>query len=385
MTPSSNASLQDTPLGLRTETVHHVSHSTYDHRDRPAYGRIDWPPYANRNISQWWTAEHDELIKRLIDKWQWHWYVELARAVTSMTPPFNQDTLRSFQEQEKGQLGVWYNKIVRFAVTRAKSLGLTSRIRAPQRKTCPLCGEEFVEDSLPAPLTERLGMDHLDFCAPCLKSTVYRGTGNQALSREQTLEYLRDLTRVLQQIPHQGFGEGIDDFHDMDSQQILAVLQVLQRKPRVNRVKELFGSWLQALIEAGVLDEDARRTSRGTQCVAKDGHVCFSLGERTIDDFLHARGITHDKEPSYPETNYRADFAVNGILIEYFGLQGDPDYDNKIKEKQEICKKYDMSLISIYASDLVNITRLESKLRTSYQARQLCSLARWNPEFSKRH
>jgi len=206
-------------------------------------------------------------------------------------------------------------------------------------------------------------MDHLDFCAPCLKSTIYRGTGNQALSREQTLEYLRDLTHVLQQIPHQGFGEGIDDFHDMDSQQILAVLQVLQRKPRVNRVKELFGSWLQALIEAGVLDEDARRTSRGTQCVAKDGHVCFSLGERTIDDFLHARGITHDKEPSYPETNYRADFAVNGILIEYFGLQGDPEYDNKIKEKQEICKKYDTSLISIYASDLVNITRLESKLR----------------------
>jgi hypothetical protein len=149
----------------------------------------------------------------------------------------------------------------------------------------------------------------------------------------------------------------------MDSQQILAVLQVLQRKPRVNRVKELFGSWLQALIEAGVLDEDARRTSRGTQCVAKDGHVCFSLGERTIDDFLHARGITHDKEPSYPETNYRADFAVNGILIEYFGLQGDPDYDNKMKEKQEICKKYDMSLISIYASDLVNTARLESKLR----------------------
>ena len=274
--------------------MHYVSHSAYDHRDRPAYGGIDWPPYANRNISQWWTAEHDELVKRLIEKWQWHWYVELALTVTSMMSPFDQDTLRSFQEQEKGQLGVWYNKIVKFAVTRAKSLGLTSRIRAPQWKMCPLCGEEFVEDSLPAPLTKRLGMDHLDFCAPCLKSTVYGGTGNQALSREQILEYLRDLTRVLQQIPYQGFGEGISDFHDMDSQQILAVLQVLQRKPKVNRVKELFGTWLQALIEAGVLDEDARRTSRGTQCVAKDGHVCFSLGEKTIDDFLHARGITHD-------------------------------------------------------------------------------------------
>lgn len=87
------------------------------------------------------------------------------------------------------------------------------------------------------------------------------------------------------------------DFHDMDFSQRLAVLQVLQRKPAIQHVRELFGSWLQALVEARVLDEDARRTSRGIQCIAKDGHVCLSLGEKTIDDFLHARGIAHEKEP----------------------------------------------------------------------------------------
>jgi hypothetical protein len=60
--------------------------SIYDYRDRPAYRNEDWPPYSNRNISKWWTAEHDELLGRLIDRWQWDWYWEVADAVESMTP-----------------------------------------------------------------------------------------------------------------------------------------------------------------------------------------------------------------------------------------------------------------------------------------------------------
>ena len=96
-----------------------------------------------------------------------------------MTPPFEKGVLEDFQEQDKEELGVWNNKIMKFAITRAENLGLATRIRAPQWKTCPLCNQRFVEDSLPAPLTKRLGMEHLDFCAPCLKKTVYQGTGNK--------------------------------------------------------------------------------------------------------------------------------------------------------------------------------------------------------------
>lgn len=181
------------------------------------------------------------------------------------------------------------------------------------------------------------------------------------------LEYVRDLTNALQQIPHQGFGEGMYDFHDMDFGQRLVVLQVLQGKPAMQHVKELFGSWLQALVEARVLDEDARRTSRGIQCIAKDGHVCLSLGEKTIDDFLHARGIVHEKEPRYPAANYRADFAVQKVFIEYFGLQGDPDYDEKVKQKQRICMNCGIDLVSVYPNDLVSIAKVESKLKMILQ------------------
>lgn len=339
--------------------------SVYDRRDRPAYRMLDRPPYSNPNIERWWTAEHDELMKRLIDQWQWHWYWEVTDAVVSMTP---KDVLDSFREQEKGKTGVWYNKIMYFAQTRAKNLGLISRIRTPQWKTCPLCGEKFVEDSLPHSCAKRLGMDHLDFCAPCLSSAIWRG--NDTSSREQVLEYIRELTSVLQIIPHDTFGQHIEDFHDMTNEQRLSVLKVLRMKPAVHRVKELFASaggrdsWFRALVEAGVLDNDARKRSRGIQCLARDGHVCYSLGEKTIDDFLHALGIAHDKEPSYPQSSYRADFLVSNVFIEYFGLKGEADYDEKIEEKQKICKEHNVELIDLYSSDLTSVAKLENRLST---------------------
>jgi len=284
-----------------------------------------------------------------------------------MAPPFQREVLLTFQEEDRGEVGAWYNKIMKFAITRAKDLGLTNRIRAPRWKICPLCNEKFVEDSLPAPLTKRLGMDHLDFCTPCLKKIVYQGTGDKNASREQIIEYVRGLTNTLQQIPSQGFGEGMSDFEGMTFEQRTAVFRVLQRKPSTERVKAVFGSWLQLLIEAGVLTEDVRRTSLGTQCVARDGHVCFSLGEKTIDDFLLAHQIVHNRDPGYPGSGYRADFAVNEVLIEYFGLQGDSDYDKKTEEKIKMCKSHNIELISIYPSDLANTSRLEKKMKPLLQ------------------
>ncbi|MGA2300735.1 MAG: hypothetical protein ABSG77_08570 [Candidatus Acidiferrum sp.] len=149
------------------------------------------------------------------------------------------------------------------------------------------------------------------------------------------------------------------DLQGMDTTERLSVLRVLKDKPAEERVKELFGSWFHALLEAGLLDDGARRTTRGTQCLAKDGHICFSLGEKTIDDLLHASRISHDREPRYPDGNLRADFVVNGVFIEYFGLAGDPDYDLKTKQKQEHCKKHRINLISVYPKDLVSSKKLE--------------------------
>ena len=91
--------------------------------------------------------------------------------------------------------------------------------------------------------------------------------------------------------------------------------------------------------------------------------MCLSLGEKTIDDYLSTRGILHEKEPTYPEGNYRADFAVKGVFIEHFGLEGNPEYDKRTEEKQRICRKHAVGLISISPKDLVSVAKLENKLQ----------------------
>lgn len=315
--------------------------------------KYDWPPYSNRNISRWWASEHDELIVRLIDKWQWDWYWEVAEAIGTMN--LNEE-ITSFLATDNS-----YNKVMRYAITRAKNLGLDERIREPEWKVCPLCGEKFIESSLPHPLIKRFGIGGLNFCSPCLKEAVL-APGDHTASKEKVTTYIANLTHVLQQIPYQDFGRGIGDFCHMDFNRRLTALRLLQQKPSIRRVKELFGSWLKALIDSGVLDEDARRTSRGIQCLANDGHVCLSLGEKTVDDYLHANGIWHEKEPAYPEANYRADFAVNGALIEHIGLKGNREYDEKTKKKQQICKAHDIDLILISPEDLAGAEKLRKKL-----------------------
>lgn len=336
--------------------------SIYDRRDKPAYEyfAVKRSYSRNKHILKWWTSTHDRLITERIEKEQWFWYWGITDAIVAITPA---ETIQSWQQIDPlCSKYAWYNVLMYFAASHAEALGFTQHVRKPEWKICPLCNEKFVEDSLPVPLVRRLGINHLDFCAPCLRDTVLQSSESDSLTREQVTAYLRDLANALQQVPNQNYGEGIDDLRDLDFQERLTVLQLLKHKPAVNRVKELFGSWLNALVEAGVLEDGARRTSRGTQCIAKDGHVCLSLGEKTIDDFLYSHGIPHEKEPHYPEGNFRGDFLVNGIFIEYFGLMGNPDYDAKTRLKQRICKKHRIKLVSIYPSDLASLKKLEQKI-----------------------
>lgn len=334
--------------------------SVYERRDQPAYGNFSVNRNYSRNphILKWWTPAHDQLLIEQIEKNQWLWYWGITDEIVAITSPDVMGTWR--QEDSLCSKYVWYNVLMYFAAARAQSLGFTKKIRKPEWKTCPLCKQRFVEDSLPVPLAKRLGIEHLDFCAPCLNEAFFQGSAS--LAKEQVMIYLRDLSNVIQRVPNQDFGEGIDDLKDLSFEERLALLRVLKGKPTVGRVKELFGSWLKALIEAEILEDGTRRTSRGTQCLAKDGHVCLSLGEKTIDDFLFSYGIIHEKEPFYPEGNFRADFLVDETFIEYFGLQGDPEYDVKIRLKQRICEKHGVELISIYPSDLVNMKKLKGKL-----------------------
>jgi DNA helicase IV len=73
-----------------------------------------------------------------------------------------------------------------------------------------------------------------------------------------------------------------------------------------------------------------------------DGKYYKSFGEKAIADFLFEHNIKYKYEHDFwwNGINYRPDFTIfkgenQGIIIEYFGLAGTPDYDAMSNEKRD--------------------------------------------------
>lgn len=147
------------------------------------------------------------------------------------------------------------------------------------------------------------------------------------------------------------------------------VRQVLLRMP-LPRDLEPGGavpSWSTLLADAGVLGE-GWRPSFGVHTVAADGHPCRSLFERYVDDWLFARGVVHTVEPPYPydaqlnPNGMRADWAINGVLVEAAGLSARSDYAAKIARKRELADRHGLQLVIVVEDDLPD---LEQVLRSA--------------------
>lgn len=75
------------------------------------------------------------------------------------------------------------------------------------------------------------------------------------------------------------------------------------------------------------------------------GEYVKSYGEKLIADFLFEHDIDYkyERNHTWNNINYRPDFtlfktAKSGVIIEYFGLKGDPDYDEMSDKKQQYWK-----------------------------------------------
>ncbi len=318
------------------------------------------PYYAeNQLILNWWKDEHDQLVLSQIQKDHWIWHSYITEQITKITPI---QAIKHWREEDPlCKQYAWYNVLMNFAVARAKQLGFTQCIRLPQEKICPICNKVFSEANIPTSIVHCLGIDRLDICYGCLGYKFSQGSGSDSISKEEIIKYFQDLVEIIQIIPNQNFGETPSSLKYLTTEKRVAVLKINDHKPTIRRIKEVFGSWLNVLIQSNIL-EAARKTSRGIQCIAQDGHLCFSLGEKTIDDYLYNHGIVHQKEPKYPEGNYKGDFLCGKVIIEFFGLKGNPDYDLKTKEKINICKKHNITLIALYPENLVVQDKLEQKL-----------------------
>lgn len=90
------------------------------------------------------------------------------------------------------------------------------------------------------------------------------------------------------------------------------------------------------------------------------GEYVKSFGEKVIADFLFEHNINYKYERSFwwNGINYRPDFTVfagddKGVIIEYFGLRGDPDYDEMSEKKRQYWENKDgWKLLDFYPADL---------------------------------
>jgi hypothetical protein len=314
----------------------------------------------NPFILRWWKNEHDQLVLTEIQRKHWIWFWDITEKITEITPSQVIEQWRA--EDPLCKHYAWYNVIMYFTAARVKQLGFTQFVRSPQQKICAGCNKIFSEASIPPSVVKYLGIDRIDVCNECIRYKLGQGSGSDTLTKQEIIRYLRNLVDVIQVIPSQNFGETLSSLTNLSTEQRVAVLKIHESKPTIKHVKDVFGSWLNALIQAELLEDSTRQTSRGIQCLAQDGHLCLSLGEKTIDDYLYRHEIAHQKEPKYPEGNYRGDFLCGNVMVEYFGLTGDLDYDEKTKEKMRLCKRHNVFLIAIYPEDLVIQDKLGRKL-----------------------
>ena len=95
-----------------------------------------------------------------------------------------------------------------------------------------------------------------------------------------------------------------------------------------------------------------------------NGDFIKSYGEKVIANFLFEHDIPYKYERVFPwfGINYKPDFTIfnnieneSGLIIEYFGLKGDKDYDEMSQKKREYwSKNKKWNLIEFYPSDVSN-------------------------------
>ena len=131
-----------------------------------------------------------------------------------------------------------------------------------------------------------------------------------------------------------------------------------------NAARKRFGTWNNAIEATGF---DTNPVLFAKHQVAKDGHMCDSIAEMIIDNYLFNNGILHERNYPYPEGTYTFDFKIGEKFIEYFGLAGEHKrYDELRDIKQKMAKKYKLNLVEIYPKDLYPNDRLGQILEISF-------------------
>ncbi len=122
-----------------------------------------------------------------------------------------------------------------------------------------------------------------------------------------------------------------------------------------------FGTWNKAIVAAGF---DPNPVLFSKKYIARDGHVCDSVSEMIIDDWLSCKKINHQRWAPYPgDEGFTVDFVVGDKWIEFFGLDGQLAAYSQLKNRKlELAKKHNIEIIEIYPKHLFPENKLHEVL-----------------------
>ncbi len=126
-------------------------------------------------------------------------------------------------------------------------------------------------------------------------------------------------------------------------------------------IRRFWGTWNKAIEAAGFTPNPVMFAKK---YVSKDGHTCDSLAEMIIDDWLSENKIKHLRSVVYPDNpRLTTDFVIDDYWIEFFGLQGQHQrYDQLREEKLRIVKAHKLQFIELFPHDLFPKNKLSDKL-----------------------
>lgn len=244
--------------------------------------------------------------------------------------------------------------------------------RLSVEQTCPVCHRRFAwtkrgkEPRYTFELPFLPGR-HIEICPRCVGKAIFGGA-RKGNSRSQ-LERFKRIADLLGAVPEKS-GFVYDQAETLNI--AIEVTKLMHQLPSFSELAKEQGSWFKLLIASGVLPQGTRETRYGTMVMARDGHECLSLVEKTIDDLLFEHGIPHEKEVQYPGANYRADWKLitqgTAVFIELFGLDGEPNYTRRKREKLAYAERVGMTMVALERSDLVSLKlAFEKKILVLFQ------------------
>lgn len=320
----------------------------------PMFGKTTRPTVLSQHINNWWSSVHDTMIREEVKRTRWYWDISY-----NVLQTLTESQLERWRQEDPALTELSETQLIRdFAQNRSREIKVRVPVPSVEPKICECCNESFLESSIHPRWLHVDGYETIPYCRVCI-DCVHKGRTH--CTRSEVVGYIKDAFAEFSCVPTTNWHQIL--YAQTSLQERARVFQILAQRPNRDAVRNTFGTWFEAFIAAGIVDKDGERGYFGTRSVSSDGHVCLSMGERTICEMLTNAGIEHGHEPMYPHSRMRADFLIGHTLVEYLGLYGNPDYDAKTKRKRAHAKEYNLQIEFIYPADLAEQGRLLKRLK----------------------